>query len=261
MLAQILLSIIIAILPGTPPGTLLGFATLPLVTGLSHIAAGFVQSARLEIAYFQQSLIIWIAAMGIGPAIIAWLRRAYGRTDMLFLLFTIAYLIAMSGFTFYTIYLEKLGNGVVKCFLGQVPHFYGEQYLKIFNLTITITCAVLVIISVITNCCQVSHRRRGTDWFYNVHGQPRLTTVWEWGLVVFVFIVEALVFVLVQETVDQYRNLLPMGAQADEEIWSFGQIVPFMMLIYPILVTFRSLFAEDNRSQMASSNASRNSKF
>ena len=63
---QILASVLIAIIPHVTDWIIVTFASLPLVTGIAHIAAGYVQTRLNTIAYYQQSIIVWMAAMSFG---------------------------------------------------------------------------------------------------------------------------------------------------------------------------------------------------
>jgi len=60
-------------------------------------------------------------------------------------------------------------------------------------------------------------------------------------MVVIILIVEVLLFVLVWKTTSQYDGVIPPEFDYIKELegaWSFGQIIPFAMIIYPILMAF-----------------------
>ena len=47
------------------------------------------------------------------------------------------------------------------------------------------------------------------------------------------------------DSVNLYRKIVPRAEQMPETTWSFGQIIPFMMLIYPMLLGLRAWMEGD----------------
>src|SRR5271170_4858186 len=98
-------SVIVAILPFPMDDTVVALlATFPLITGIAHLVAGFAQAALHQFAYYQQSIVLWLAAMGVGPAAIVWLRRTHGHINASILLFTLLYTACMGSFFFFTVH-------------------------------------------------------------------------------------------------------------------------------------------------------------
>jgi hypothetical protein len=249
---QILACVLISIIPHVTDSIIVSFATLPLVTGIAHIIAGFVQTQLNDIAYYQQSIIVWMAAMSFGPAAIAWLRRAHGRTDKVFFIFTILYAGALFGFTVYThAHLNKdpaPSTATVlplECFLDSpnIPFLYKYTTMKTLNL-VTISVSVgIIVTSGFSNLFYKKYHPGGAHSFFA--SRPKLDSIWEKFVVAAVVLVEVLLFVLVWETADHYRSIVDEKDQRKEGSWSFGQIIPFTLLIYPILMALRALMEGD----------------
>jgi hypothetical protein len=220
-----------------------------LITGIAHIGAGYVQTTRNEIAYYQQSIIIWMAAMGFGPAAIAWLRRAHGRTDKVFFIFTVSYAAIMFGFSLYA--NARLTNDPfpsslpLDCFLDveTIPDFYKKGAMHALNIvSVSITVGVIVV-SAASNLFYRKYRPTGyMNWFAS---RPAINSIWERCVVFFVLLIEVLLFIMVWETASHYRDVVPEAQQQAEGVWSFGQIIPFMMLLFPILLGFRAAIEGD----------------
>ena len=243
---------IIAVIPHVTDWIIITFATLPLVTGIAHIAAGFVQTRRNGIAFFQQSIIVWLAAMSFGPAAIAWLRRAHGRTDKVFFIFTLIYAGALFGFAFYA--NSQLGNfGTdelasdlpLECFLDSdnIPHLYKGPTMRVLNVVLVSLSVAIIVISGFSNLFYRKYRPGGVHSFFAT--RPNLDSYWEKSVIAVVVLVEVLLFVLAWETTAHYRSIVPQAQQTAEGAWGFGQLIPFTMLLYPILLGLRAWLEGD----------------
>jgi hypothetical protein len=229
------------------------FATLPMITGVAHILAGFIQTRRNEIAFYQQSIIIWMAAMAFGPAAIAWLRRTHGRLDMAFLIFTGGYVAAMFGFCIFIVQnLNSVGdtsNGPLECGFndsGTLPKLFQKPAMETTNL-VAVSVAVGIIVACLVFNCFKQYRRRALPFLSVMSG---LGSKLDYTILGVILIVEVLLFVLVWEAAARYRNLFPSNAQNMEGSWTFGQIVPFTMLVYPILQCIRARIEGDIIAQV-----------
>jgi hypothetical protein len=223
-----------------------------LVTGIAHIAAGYVQTRRNGIAFFQQSIIVWMAAMSFGPAAIAWLRRGHGRTDKIFFVFTLIYAAALFSFTLYADSQlahfgphEPASNLPLECFLDSddIPPLYKEHAMRVLNVTFVSLSVGIIVISGLSNLFYKKYRPGGVHSFFAT--RPKLDSFWEIFVIVIVVVVEVLLFVLAWETTAHYRRIVPQAQQAAEGAWGFGQLIPFMMLLYPILLGLRAWIEGD----------------
>jgi hypothetical protein len=239
------LGLVVAVYPRSTDEVIMSFGTGSLVTGIALLTTGFVQAQRHEIAYYQQSLIIWLAGMAFGPAAITWLRRSSGDTDYIFLWFTCLYAAFMGAFLFFTIG-NVLGDGpVTHCFLDDVPSFYGRGMMKTINaIVVAVTVAVIVLSGISNN---------GPNSFFAK--RPTLRNYWQWCVVVIVFAVETLLAVLVDKTIMTYAQFVTDDQRAEADAWGFGQIISFMLLIGPLMDALKAIIARGEKKINAGENA------
>jgi hypothetical protein len=113
-------SLIITILPFPMDDTVVAIlGSIPLVTGISHLIAGFTQAALHQIAFYQQSIILWLACMCVGPVALTWLRRTHGQTNALMFLLTVIYIACIGAFFFFTVHnaFDLQDSTIYQCFL------------------------------------------------------------------------------------------------------------------------------------------------
>lgn len=235
------LGLVVSIVPNVVDEVISSFGTGALVTGVALLATGYVQIRRQQIAYYQQSIILQMACMGFGPAAIALLRRKCGKNNYIFIIFTVIYAILMVAFLLY-ISLGLLNpDPLTKCFLDRVSSIYGTTATIIINSLVIGVCVGIIILSCILHHC-VSRKRQG-----NGGGLCKLgfTTRREWCFAAIVFILELGLAVLVNKTVIEYSRIVPTWIRGAEEEWSFAQIIPFMMLIGPIMELLRAILGSE----------------
>jgi len=234
--------IIITILPYPLDDTVItSIATLPLLTGISYLVAGFVQAAQHQTAYFQQSIVLWLAGMGAGPVAIVWLRRTHGQTTAGILFFTLFYSACIGAFFFFTVHnaLGLTDGSMYNCFLDEVSgSIFSEQSMKGLNGFVVGVVILVVIASAITNC---AYKKNRSGRFRGVlASQPEISTKWEWFIVVSVVLFETLIAALVTVTV---RRFNAFDAQPTQVGWTFGRLVPFAMLVIPVVYLIKTIFA------------------
>jgi hypothetical protein len=248
------LGLLVAIWPRSNDEVIMSFGTGSLVTGIALLTTGFVQAQRHEIAYYQQSLIIWLAGMAFGPAAITWLRRSSHKTDYIFLWFTCLYAAFMGAFLFFTIG-NVLGDGpVTHCFLDDVPSFYGRSMQKTINAIVVAVSIAVIVLSGITNKLYQKNHPGGEVSFFT--RRPTLRIYWEWAVVVIVFAVETMLAVLVDKTIITYGQFVTDDQRAEANAWGFGQIISFMLLIGPLMDALKAILARGER-KAAEKNAAR----
>jgi hypothetical protein len=249
-------SLIVSILPYPIDDTVIAIlSSIPLVTGISHLIAGFAQATLHQIAYFQQSIVLWLAGMCVGPAAIAWLRRTHGQTNALMFLLTVIYVLCMGAFFSITVHnsFDIQSGEIYNCFLGEVPAFYGEKSMKIINSFMVGLTVIFVLVSAITNC--VYKKNRSGRYLGFFARQPKVSTKWEWFLVSLVFVFELMIAILAFKTGQQFgQNVDPTTSTSN--MWTFGQIVPLVMVILPVIACLKAIFAGEaiNTAQAAISN-------
>jgi hypothetical protein len=214
--------------------------------------AGCVQTQRNRIAFFQQSIIVWMAAMSFGPAAIVWLRRGHGRIDNVFFLLTLIYAAALFGFALYANSqlasfgpYERASNLPLECFLDSddIPSLYKEHAMRVFNAILVSLSIAIIVISGLSNLLYRKYRPSGVHSFFAT--RPKLDSCREIFVVTVVVVVEMLLFSLVWETAAHYRRIVPQAQQMAEGAWGFGQLIPFIMLLYPILLGLRAWMKRD----------------
>jgi hypothetical protein len=230
--------IFVSIVPNVVDQVISSFGTGALVTGVALLATGYVQIQRQQIAFYQQSVIVQMACMAFGPAAITWLRRTRGKIDYIFMIFTIIYAILMIAFLLYSSLGLLDPDPQTKCFLDQVPSIYGITATIIINSVVIGICVGVIIVSCILHHCVSRSRQRNEGGL----SQQGFTTRREWCFAAVVFVLEILLAVLVNKTVMEYSHNVSMGVRGAEEYWSFAQIIPFMMLIGPIMELLRAIF-------------------
>jgi len=237
------LSLFVPLLPHVKEEVVIAFGTSALVTGVALIVTGFTQGMRQQIAYYQLAIIVQMAGMGFGPAAIAWLRRGKGQPDMVFLMFTVLYAIIMACFLFYTV-SQLAGDGpVINCYLDEVPALYGKTSLKIVD-GIIVGVSVLIIILSVLMSRWINKRYYSRPGRQNDESErpPSVATVWFEVLLIFIILaVETCLGVLIQYTITEYSKFVnPNDLEVVGE-WDFGQIVPLVMLIAPVMELIRAL--------------------
>ena len=246
------LGLVVAVYPRSTDEVIMSFGTGSLVTGIALLTTGFVQAQRHEIAYYQQSLIIWLAGMAFGPAAITWLRRSSGDTDYIFLWFTGLYAAFMGAFLFFTIG-NVLGDGpVTHCFLDDVPSFYGRGMMKTINAIVVAVTIAVIVLSGISNKLYKNNHPNGPNSFFAK--RPTLRNYWQWCVVVIVFAVETLLAVLVDKTIMTYARFVTDDQRAEANAWGFGQIISFMLLIGPLMDALKAIIARGQKKIIAGEN-------
>jgi uncharacterized membrane protein YozB (DUF420 family) len=232
------LSLFVSLFPRLKEEVIISFATTALVTGIALIATGFTQGQRQEIPYYQQAVMIQMAGMGFGPAALAWLKRGHeGRPDTVFFAFTILYVIVMGCYLFYVVGQEKTDGPIINCFLDQVPAFYGKHALKIINAVVLSVSIAIILVSIGLNRYINRHYYGGSHDYTH---RPKLTKVVSWAMTLFVFAGTTALAVSVEKTLMEYGSFVSDASRAAAGAWQFGQIIPFMMLIQPIMETIRA---------------------
>ena len=90
-----------------------------------RISFGFAQAALHQITYFQQSIVLWLAGMCVGPAAIAWLRRTNGQTNIPIFLLTVLCVVA---FFFFTIHNARSNRGDIPLFSCRSPSILQQEF-------------------------------------------------------------------------------------------------------------------------------------
>ena len=124
-----MLGLIIATLPNAEYQVMIWFGSGALATGIAILAAGYVQTVQGNIAYFQEAIVIQMAAMAFGPAAMVWLRRTRGRIDYTFTDFTVLYAIIMVVYMFYTSSNSFTPDPLHSVTLTKLRHFTEPQQL------------------------------------------------------------------------------------------------------------------------------------
>jgi hypothetical protein len=211
---------------------LVEFATGALVTGIALLATGFTQGQRQEIAYYQLAIIVQMSGMGFGPAALAWLKRGHGRPDTVFFSFTVFYVIIMACYLFYVVARQ---NGL-DCFN---PPSFGKQYLKILNAVVLSVSIALILLSVGIN--RFINRR-----YYNGSNdydrRPPIPRVLVLIITLLILAATTLLAISVERTITEYSQFVPADQVVEANAWGFGQIIPFMMLLQPVMETIKTYF-------------------
>lgn len=232
------LSLFVSLFSRLKEEIIISFATTALVTGIALIATGFTQGQREEIPYYQQAVLIQMAGMGFGPAALAWLKRGHeGRPDTVFFAFTILYVIVMGCYLFYVIGQENTDGPIINCFLDQVPAVYGKHALKVIN-AVVLSVSIAVILFNIGLNRYINRRYYGGSHDYT--DRPKLQRIVTWAMTLFVFAATTALAVSVEKTLLEYGSFVSDASRAAASAWQFGQIIPFMMLIQPIMETIRA---------------------
>jgi hypothetical protein len=249
------LSLFVSLFSRIKEEVIISFAATALVTGIALIATGFTQGQRQEIPYYQQAILIQMAGMGFGPAALAWLKRGHeGRPDSVFFAFTILYVIVMGCYLFYVVGQEKMDGPIINCFLDQVPSFYGKQALKIINAVVLSVSIAIVLLSIGLNR-YINRRYYGGSRDYT--GRPALNKFVTWALTAFVFAGTTALAVSVEKTLLEYGSFVSDSSRAAASAWQFGQIIPFMMLLQPIMETIRAFLPRIEFGRKKSDSGSR----
>ena len=232
------ISLFVSLIPRVREEVVISFGTGALVTGVALLATGFTQGQRQEIAYYQQAIIVQMAGMGFGPAAVAWLKRGRGRPDTVFFAFTILYAIIMAVYLIYNSVQGSSNAPVINCFLSEVPKIYGKRSMKIIN-------SVVVGVSISVILTSMSY-----NWFINARyynglnnysERPPLSKWYTWTIVFIVFAGECVLAASVEKTIMEYGQFVSDQSRAASQAWQFGQIIPFMMLLQPLLEGVRAL--------------------
>jgi len=236
--AQMALGLLVSLIPRVRSEVVISFGTSSLVTGIALLATGFVQGQREEIAYYQQAIVVQLAGMGFGPAALAWLKRGHARPDTVFFTFTILYTIVMGSFLFYTLGQEYTNGPIIKCYLDQVPKMYGKTAMKIVNAIIIGATVSIILFSMVINWHINKKYYHGSNDYSGRHPLNH----WLGAFMVFVvFAAETVLAVLVHKTLTEYSSFVSADSKAALDAWQFGQIIPFMMLLEPIMEGLRAI--------------------
>lgn len=232
------ISMFVFLFPRIHEEVVISFATSALVTGIALITTGFIQGQRQEIAYFQQAIIVQMAGMGFGPAALAWLKRGHGRPDTVFFTFTIIYVIIMACYLFYTVGQESSSGDIINCFLDDVPSIYGKRGIKIVN-SVVVSLSIAVIFASIAANWYINNRYHGGS---NDYSRRRPLSLWVVLLMFFIVLgAETVLAASVEKTLMEYGQFVTPDSRAASEAWQFGQIIPFFMLLQPILEALRAI--------------------
>lgn len=133
----------------------------------------------------------------------------------------------------------------LECFLDSdyIPSLFKEHAMKVLNVLLVSFSVAIMVISGLSNLFYKKYRPGGIHSFFAT--RPRLDSFWEKFVVAVVVLVEVLLFVLAWEAASHYRNIVPQAQKKAEGAWNFGQLIPFMMLLYPILLGLRALIEGD----------------
>jgi len=235
---QMALSLFVSLWPRIKQEVCIDFATSALVTGIALITTGFIQGERQEIAYYQQAIIVNMAGMGFGPAALAWLRRGHGRPDTVFFLFTIVYTIVMACYLFYTIGQESSTGPIINCFLDQVPAIYGKKGIKIIN-SVVVGVSIAVIVFSIAMSRFIN--RRYYNGLNNYEERPPIPKWVELFMLVTVLGAETALAISIEKTITEYSQFVSADSRAAVSAWQFGQIIPFFLLLQPVMEGLRAM--------------------
>ena len=232
MYAQIGLALFVAIFSYVKEEILIDFATGALVTGIALLATGFCQGQRQEIAYYQLAIIVQMSGMAFGPAALVWLKRGHGRPDTVFLAFTVIYVIIMGCYLFYVVGQESTNGPVINCFLDQVSGIYGKDALKTVNAIVLSVSISIILLSVAINKFINRRYYRGSNDYSR---RPPLNKFVVAIMTLVILGVTTLLSVSVEKTLTEYGQFVPADQRAEASAWGFGQIIPFMMLLQPLM--------------------------
>jgi hypothetical protein len=232
------ISLFIFLFPRIHEEVVLSFATSALVTGIALITTGFIQGQRQEIAYYQQAIIVQMAGMGFGPAALAWLKRGHGRPDTVFFTFTILYVIIMASYLFYTVGQGSSNGPIINCFLDDVPSLYGKHGIRIVN-SIVVSVSIPVILASIGANWYINNRYHNGS---NNYSRRRPLNTW---VVLLMFLVvlgaETVLAASVEKTIMEYSQFATPDSRTALQAWQFGQIIPFFLLLQPVLEALRAM--------------------
>jgi hypothetical protein len=232
------LSLVVSLIPRIKDEVIISFATSALVTGIALIATGFTQAQREEIAYYQQALIVQMAGMGFGPAAMAWLKRGHGRPDTVFFTFTIVYVVVMGCYMFYIVGQESTTGPVINCFLDQVPEIYGKRTMKIVNGVVVGVSVIVILLSMFVNWHINKKYHHGSNDYTR---RPSINKFGVALMVLGVFAAETVLAISVEKTITEYSQFVSADTRAASQAWQFGQIIPFMMLLQPVMEALRAV--------------------
>lgn len=223
--------LVVTAVPGTRYAVISSFSIASLVSGVALLITGVVQTYRNQIAFYQQSLVLFMSGLGLGPAAVAWVRWGGREVEGMFSIFSILYVLAMVAYGGWILHIGfKPPEGeLYYCYQDQVTKFYGGTSLRSIDIAVVVVCASIIALSALGHYC-VGPRTR--------------TSVFRWSFAGITFIVvlalEIALAALVYETSKAYGKLVPENLRVALEAWTFGQIVPFTILIYPVMELLRS---------------------
>jgi hypothetical protein len=232
------ISLFVSLIPRVREEVVISFGTGALVTGVALLATGFTQGQRQEIAYYQQAIIVQMAGMGFGPAAVAWLKRGRGRPDTVFFTFTILYAIIMAAYLIYNSVQGSSNAPLINCFLNEVPKIYGKRSMKIINSVVVGASISVILLSMSYNWFINAKYYNGLN---NYSERPPLSKWYTWTIVFIVFAGECVLAASVEKTIMEYGQFVSGDSRAASQAWQFGQIIPFMMLLQPLLEGVRAL--------------------
>ena len=238
LFAQMGLSLFVSLIPRVREDVVISFGTGALVTGVALLATGFIQGQRQEIAFYQQAIIVQMAGMGFGPAVLAWLKRGHGKPDTVFFAFTILYAVLMTVYLIYNSVQGSSDGPIINCFLDQVPKIYGKRSMKIINSVVVGLSISVILLSMHINWFINARYHNGSNDYSN----RRPLSKWYTHTMVFVvFAGECVLAASVEKTIMEYGQFVSNESRAAYQAWQFGQIVPFMMLLQPLMEGVRAL--------------------
>ena len=179
-----------------------------------------------------------MAGMGFGPAALAWLKRGHGRPDTVFFAFTILYAIIMAVYLIYNSIKGSSNDPIVNCFLDRVPKIYGKRSMKIINSVVVSVSIAVILLSMFVNWFINARYYNGSNDYSK---RPPLSKWYIGTIVIVIFAGESVLAASVEKTIMEYGQFVSDESRATSKAWQFGQIIPFMMLIQPLLESLRAL--------------------
>ena len=156
----------------------------------------------------------------------------------MFFTFTIMYVIVMGAYLFYLVGQESSDGPIINCFLDEVPAIYGKRAMKIINSVVVGVSIAIIFLSA------------GVNWYINAKyyngsndysQRPPINKWYVAFMWLFVFAGETVLAASVEKTLMEYGQFVSDSDRAASQAWQFGQIIPFMMLLQPLLEALRAV--------------------
>ena len=166
------------------------------------------------------SIVVWMAAMVLGPAIMPWLQRTHGKFDTVFPPFILMYVGFMFCFALYISVVlsqfddERYDNLPFQCFFDETD-LIQQSSLQVLNLLI-VSLIIVIVLAIGLLKLYPNLRTKVCALFSFCH---KFNTVWV--ILLAVLFAEIVLFVFVWETANQCRNLLSFEYESAKVDWSF----------------------------------------